>query len=190
MKRKQILIYLFITALIFFGIDVYVNPYQKYRLDLSSYNLNSYTKSESAHVIAYGVDASELEPYYLAVRNFLGVNFIDKKVKIYKARPVNESGSIGLDHPHGGYIGIFRASRLFGYDVIIYNGQPETLVHELTHFFYHYLTPFQRDEAFAQLTTNFIGHQLQCRAIISVYQFMEQLRNHEKNQVSTKHSGN
>jgi len=137
-------------ACIYWGLYTW-NPGCAYRIDLNKFEFKSTQKTESAHIIAYGVPASEIEPYYLALRSFFEAYYVNKKVKVYKAIP-DHNGIIGS---MGGmsFLGIYRKSKFFGTDVIVYNGEELVLIHELTHFFYYRMKTDDAVEMPPRLTT-------------------------------------
>ena len=110
-----------------------VNPDQIFRLSPKRHELVNLEKQETEHITMYGGDAEFAEEVYTQLQTMFGAFYINKRVKIYTAKPAagTEIGSY-----HGtNYAGIYRRGRLGFSNVIIYNGNKKTLVHELAHFF-------------------------------------------------------
>jgi hypothetical protein len=130
---------------------IYVNPNFSMRMDLSVFSINTHSITESQHTVAYGVDAKHTEKMYTAVRAYLGVLYVNDKVKIYLAQPKYSNGAIGQLSNGLLFIGIYRQSATFRKDVIVYNGEDLVLIHELAHFFDAHMKSNDRAEDFAYL---------------------------------------
>lgn len=155
-KRLKVLLGILCLAIVGCVAVTIINPNQIYRLNLDQHNIVSFESQQTEHIIGYGIDINNAEALYKFLQAFFEVYYVDEKVKIYKANP-----KWGTAIEHNGivpYDGIYRESIFFGPDVIIYNGDDLTLLHELSHFFYHHMKRSHRDELFARLTAGF--HQL------------------------------
>lgn len=173
-----------VLALTVIGTSSYAvhNPYQDFGIDLSYHDIVTYEPTEGEHVIAYGVDIEKAEQFYLFIRDFLGAAYVGEKVKIYRAHPKFANGAIGNKSRIGEYVGIYRKSLVYGEDIIVYNGDDTTLLHELSHFFYNHMRGYHKDEAFAQLTERYIVMENTYRNLIKIMSIISELKN-EKNQM-------
>ena len=148
LQLKGIAVFLTLIACAF-GVMVYNNPGQLFRLDLQRYQLVSMVPSASEHIRGYGVDVQEVEQAYILLRKFLAVSNINRIVYVYRANPVSSDGAIGTLPVR--YVGVYKQDAITGRDVIIYNGMSSVLYHELTHFFFEHTSKVQNSEICAQL---------------------------------------
>lgn len=101
----------------------------------------------SQHTTAYNANPDITEKVYLEVRNILNVNYINNHVTIINV-PTKENGTIGK-------IGGDDILGLYTNNIILFDGDPLTLRHELAHFFYEKMRTTDRSEMFAQITEKF-----------------------------------
>ena len=133
------------------GLNIF-NPDQRFRLAPKRHDLVSLEKQETEHIIMYGGDPKLAEQIYVQLQVMLGAFYVNKRVKIYVAKP---SWGVGIGHYKGTlYAGIYRRSR-FGPDVIIYNGSVQTLAHELIHFFTSNMKKQHISEILAQMVPKY-----------------------------------
>lgn len=159
MKRfPKLLCLALVVFLPFYGVLSFINPGQWFRLDLNTLDISSTERQESYHVVGYGVDIEKAEGYYTGLKNMLGANYVNRKVYIYRANPKYSDGQIGKEAIYGiRYYGAYKQDVITGRDVIVYDGNDSTLIHELTHFFYNHMNRTHQDEAFAYINTAYIN---------------------------------
>lgn len=95
------------------------------------------------HITAYNADAKEIEEAYLDVRKMIGVSYVNDRVRVVRKTNLFPDGSIGK-------IGRDEVLGIYCANVIVYDGDPITLRHELAHFFYEKMKDSDRSEMFAQ----------------------------------------
>jgi hypothetical protein len=173
------LIKCFLLAVVIFypclAVAVWINPKEIFHLDLTKYDLVSETKKESAHIIGYGVDINKAERVYQFLRNRFGAQYVNDKVIIYQAKPMDGPFDTAIGQIGGYYFnGTYREKFLFGYDIIVYNGKDSTLIHELTHFFFHHMKLRQSDELFAQINVDLLELQQEHMSLARMCQAVAQ----------------
>lgn len=100
--------------------------------------------ADSAHVKSCGGEVKMVEREYLLVRVLVGASYVENKVVVLRAGTLYDDGSIGSHRKHP-IVGVYTNG------VIVYDGDVETLRHELAHFFFDKLTDHDKSEMFAQL---------------------------------------
>ena len=124
------------------------NPDQRFRLSPKRNDLVSLEKQETEHIIMYGGDHELAEEIYKELQLVLRAFYVNKRVKIYVAKP---KWGNGIGYTRGIlYAGIYRHS-YFGPDTIIYNGNLSTLVHELIHVFTYNMKDAHTSEILARM---------------------------------------
>jgi hypothetical protein len=150
---KLIVCSLIIIGMFVLGLFI-INPKEQYRPNWSAYHLVKTPITYSEHVIAHNCNADEIEFWYRSVRTYFGKQQVNDKVEVYRAKTTGYLIlAIRIFPEHNlAWLGVFYPKDLTRKDTIIYNGNPQTLIHELVHFFYEKMTYRERSEALAQLS--------------------------------------
>jgi len=137
-----------------------LNPGHSLRLNIGEYAIQDTTQTQTQHITSYGTKAVYVETWYVFIRDLMNAQKINQHITVYKALPKFPTGAIGSMCCNGKelyyYSGIYQHDEIMGTDVIITDGRIETIIHELIHFFYHYLPSYQREEMLVRHTTNYI----------------------------------
>lgn len=138
------------------AIAIIWNPKNIFRADFSGFDkYDESTCVTEEHVIACGLDSKKAEYLYLAVRDFLSLQYIDSPVKIVKSKK-KIGDAIGYINGIS-VAGYYSRAPLIGNAIIFYNGSELTLIHELVHHFYHHARWADRDELFAQSVERYLA---------------------------------
>lgn len=147
---KTLLLIIFLLSIVGLVSGIVKIPDHYFRLDKSHFDIPECNVQKTEHIIACNANAKSLEIVYLQMREYFGADYINKKIEIYIAKTKDFKGQIG--YVDGKPVaGVYREGKVFN-DVIIYNGEANTLIHELGHYFFANMKPKHVDEMFARLT--------------------------------------